>query len=356
MRRLPRCLAFIAALGLFVPLPASAAIFCVGDGPSLQNALTQAASNGEDDQIRLRAGTYTMGSGATAFTFVSSEPNRLTLSGGWQNFGLVPCAFAFADPNLSVLDGVNQRRVLDISNSSTNFNAMIEVSNLTIRGGSGNGFGGLRVSGGDNTRLDRLVIRNNHATNSESPGGVLVTAVGGIQVTNTLISDNTCANGPCGAKLVTAQPVASLSVFNNTVARNRCPAIACPMAGILIDNFFSTLVANNAFHENEGAQLELAPANANATVLRNNRIDSFIGTPTQSSGNIFAPTPGFVDAANGNFRLREDSPLLDAGDGAIGAGEVDLDGNARTNGRDRDIGAYELPYGVFADGFESDDN
>jgi hypothetical protein len=356
MRRLSRSLALVAAFGLCATLPANAAIFCVGDGPSLQNALSQAASNGEDDQIRLRAGTYSMGSGTTAFTFASSEAHRLALSGGWQMVGLIPCAFAFADPNLSVLDGANQRRVLDIANSSTNFKAMVEVRNLTIRGGSGSGFGGLRVSGGDNTRLDRLILRSNHATNSESPGGVLVTAVRGIEVTNSLILDNTCANGPCGAKLVTAQPVASVSVFNNTVARNRCPAIACPMAGILIDNVFSTLVANNAFHENEGAQIELAPANANATVLRNNRIDSFIGTPTQSIGNIVAPIPGFIDAANGNFRLRQDSLLLDAGDGAIGAGEIDLDGNARTIGRDRDIGAYELPYAVFADGFESDDN
>lgn len=355
MPRLSTALTLLVALGVGTPT-ASAAIFCVSDGPSLQNALTQAATNGEDDQIRLRAGIYTMGSGATAFTYNSAEAFRLVISGGWQNFGLVTCAFASADPNLSVLNGANQRRVMDLSKSSTNFNAMLEVRNLTITGGSGTGFGGLRVSVGDAVALERLIVRNNNATNSDSPGGILVAAARNVQLSNSLLLDNTCANGPCGAKLVTAQPVASVDVRNSTIARNRCPAIACPMAGVLIDNFFSTLVGNNAFHENEGAQLEFAPANANAVLLRNNRIGSFIGNPAQNIGNIAAPNPGFVDAANDDFRLRQDSPLLDAGDRAISAGDFDLDGNARTNGLDRDIGAYELQYMVFADSFESDDD
>lgn len=149
-------------------MTASAAIFCVSAGPSLQNALTQAATNGQNDEIRLRPGTYTMGSGTTAFTYTSSEAFRLVVSGGWQTVGAIPCALPAADPNLSVLDGVNQRRVMDL--------------------------------------------------------------------------------------------------------------------------------------------------------------------------------------------LRIDSPFLDTGDGALSAGDIDLDGNARANGRGRDVGAYELPYQVFGDGFESDDD
>ncbi len=347
-----RTLALLATLALAVPLPATAAIFCVSDGASLQNALTQAATNGEDDDIRLRPGTYSMGSGTTAFTYASSEAFRLVISGGWQTVGVIPCGLAAADPTLSVLDGVNQRRVMDLSSSSTNFNAMLTVRNLTIRGGSGTGFGGLRVSVGDSVALERLIVRNNNATNSESPGGILVASARNVNLLNSLILDNTCANGPCGAKLVTGQPVADVDIRNSTIARNRCPAIACPMAGVFIDNFFSTIVGNNAFHENEGAQLEFAPANAFRLV--HNRIDSFNGTPTESVGNIAAPNPGFVDAAGNNFRLLPGSPLLDAGDDALSAGDFDLDGNARTNGRGRDIGAYELPYQVFADGFESD--
>lgn len=345
-------LVLLAALGLTLPLPATAAIFCVNDGPSLQNALTQAASNGQDDDIRLRPGTYTMGSGATAFTYTSSEAFQLVISGGWQTVGAIPCGLAAIDPNLSVLDGVNQRRVMDLSNTSTQFNATLEVRNLTIRGGSGAGFGGLRVSVGNSAHLERLIVRNNNATTSESPGGILVAAADSVILMNSLILDNTCANGPCAAKLVTGYPIARVNIRNSTIARNRCPAIACPMAGVFIDNFFSNRVGNNAFHENEGAQLEFTPANA--FVLRHNRIDSFIGSPTESVGNIAAPVPGFVDAAGNNFRLRPDSPLLDAGDDALSAGDFDLDGNARTNGRGRDIGAYELPYQVFADGFEDE--
>jgi hypothetical protein len=352
MFRLPRSLIFATVLGLAAPLSATAAIFCVGDGPALQTALNQAATNGQNDEIRLRPGTYTMGSGTTAFTYTSSEDFRLVISGGWQTVGAIPCGLPAADPNLSVLDGVNQRRVMDLSISSTNFNAMLDVRNLTIRGGSGTGFGGLRVSVGDSVELDRLIVRNNNATNSESPGGILVAAARNVNLVNSLILDNTCANGPCGARLVTGQPVADVDLRNNTIARNRCPAIACPMAGVFIDNFFSTLVGNNAFHENEGAQLEFTPPNAFRLV--HNRITSFIGTPTENVGNIVAPSPGFVDATNDNFRLRFDSPLLDTADSALSAGDVDLDGQPRTHGRGRDIGAYELQYILFADGFESE--
>ncbi len=349
MRRLATIFLLATTLGL--PAAGQAAVFCVHDGPSLQNALTQAATNGQNDEIRLQPGTYTMSSGTTAFTHTSAEPFRLVISGGWQMAGYLLCAVETTDPNLSVLDGVNQRRVLDLSSSSTHFNAMVEVRNLTIRGGSGNGFGGLRVAGGDSVKLHRLIVRNNNATNSESPGGILVQGANGLNLMNSLILDNTCANGPCAARIALPGN-SSVTLFNNTIARNRCPAINCPMAGVYIDSFFSNIVANNAFHQNEGAQLEFTPANF--LRLSHNLISSYIGTPTDSDGNISTASPGFIDAAADNFRLRLDSPLLDAANGAMGADEFDLDGNPRTNGRDRDIGAYELPYMVFADGFEDD--
>jgi PKD repeat protein len=57
--------------------------------------------------------------------------------------------------------------------------------------------------------------------------------------------------------------------------------------------------------------------------------------------------PGFVDAAGGDWRLRHDSPLVDAGTpGALAAGEplTDADGLPRLVGGRRDAGAFEYQH------------
>ena len=60
----------------------------------------------------------------------------------------------------------------------------------------------------------------------------------------------------------------------------------------------------------------------------------------QGDGNIDVD-PLFVDAANGNFRLRADSPCRDAGNNAYVQGETDLDGKPRIINGTVDMGAYE---------------
>lgn len=65
--------------------------------------------------------------------------------------------------------------------------------------------------------------------------------------------------------------------------------------------------------------------------------------------------PGFVDAAAGNFRPRNDLPLLNRGLGVpnfYGYNNFDLDGGARVRTGVLDVGAYENLAFVFANGFE----
>jgi len=62
--------------------------------------------------------------------------------------------------------------------------------------------------------------------------------------------------------------------------------------------------------------------------------------------------PRFVDAENGNFRLRADSPAIDVGDSSViesypflkdnNGKALDLDGNSRIVGGGVDLGAYEV--------------
>jgi parallel beta-helix repeat protein len=61
------------------------------------------------------------------------------------------------------------------------------------------------------------------------------------------------------------------------------------------------------------------------------------------SGNKVCSDPGLVAPAQGDFRLKADSPLIDSG---VPLAEVtrDRDGNPRPNGRAPDIGAYEYSH------------
>jgi len=68
----------------------------------------------------------------------------------------------------------------------------------------------------------------------------------------------------------------------------------------------------------------------------NNLSDNFSGT------NIVQP-PAFVNSAGGNFRLRTNSPCINAGNnGFIPEVSTDIDGRARFNGGTVDIGAFEF--------------
>jgi len=72
-------------------------------------------------------------------------------------------------------------------------------------------------------------------------------------------------------------------------------------------------------------------------------------TTIDDSNNCFSADPQFVDAAGGDYHLKDTSPCIDAGDNTLVPGGVDkdLDGNQRIVDGDNDgtatvdIGAYE---------------
>lgn len=70
-------------------------------------------------------------------------------------------------------------------------------------------------------------------------------------------------------------------------------------------------------------------------------------------GNPAIADPAFESLLGLDFRLREDSPLRDAGGAAQPPGTYDFDGRDRINGTHVDIGAVENAVRFFADGFET---
>ncbi|MGB0134808.1 hypothetical protein, partial [Dokdonella sp.] len=76
-----------------------------GNSAALSFWLKSFQSNGEDDEIRLRAGTFKVPDGG--FQFFSLESHDLTVSGGWNT----DCS-SRRDTGDTVLDGGESERVM----------------------------------------------------------------------------------------------------------------------------------------------------------------------------------------------------------------------------------------------------
>jgi hypothetical protein len=103
---------------LFAIGTAKAAIFCVSDASELQDALTTAASNGEDDTVQIVQGTY-----VGSFDYDSTEAHSLAIEGGYTP----GCGTRDVDPANTVL-AAGSGIVLWLETSGP-----LEVDGLTVR-------------------------------------------------------------------------------------------------------------------------------------------------------------------------------------------------------------------------------
>lgn len=169
-------------------------------------------------------------------------------------------------------------------------------------------------------------------------------------VVNNLVTTTGVFTGPQpGAiSLRVAAGSGNFLVANNTLAGNATGFIASASPGADIEG----VLANNIIvgSSEHGVVIDAAIASG---------FDNGHNLVFDNAGDDFAAGPGtllvdplFVGADD--FHLRQDSPARDAGDDAyVPAGIVDdLDGAPRIIGSAVDIGAYELPDSIFADGFE----
>jgi hypothetical protein len=137
--------------------------FCVSTATELQDALTAAASNGEEDIIMVQQGTYTGN-----FTYNSAEGYSITLLGGYNK----GCSSRVVDPSSTVLDGSGSGRVLDLYDDT---GGDIMVDGFTIRDGAtaGHGAGVYAKSFSSSDPSGDIILSHNIITGnaSEDDGG-----------------------------------------------------------------------------------------------------------------------------------------------------------------------------------------
>ena len=168
----------------------------------------------------------------------------------------------------------------------------------------------------------RCVIADNEcALTSTGYGGGAYNGV----LENCLIYGNRATTGAGGG--VSRAVCRNCTIFGNSCGYNSGGTHAWLVDGVSVSTNFNCIVYGNT---------------AGTTY---NEIDARI-----PSFNCYTNDPFFVDAANGDFRLLDNSPCIDAGDNQYVVGETDIRGHARIQNGVVDIGAHEFALPAELDG------
>ncbi len=227
--------------------------------------------------------------------------------------------------------------------------------------------GGISVRGMGTIQIEGNVVRDNTGfsfgagifTSSRSSGSTFI-------ISNNIITGNSVTGGRDwpgsggGLSVWTNQPnpvrTGKYYVINNVFFGNEAAAYGGGFHAGLWNDEDEIHLYNNVFLENSAPSGRDAffdnDRNGNffaATVrVLNNRLTKAAVSSTLpiliDASNLDGVDPQFVDAANGDFHLLADSPLIDAGNNdAPHLPDEDFDGRTRIQDGQVDIGAYEYP-------------
>lgn len=227
-------------------------------------------------------------------------------------------------------------------NSPTFINCTFRKNTAQFGGGISQGCSYNGVLGGDNPRFLNCVFSQNIAT--QRGGAVNISAFSGLirpTFTNCLFTDNnTQETGGAVYFIGFYYSTIESTITNCSLINNTAPTGSGLFTSRYDDSNVSIRMNNSLVRNNtiahEASSSRIAPT---YNITYSNIQGGFAGT-----GNI-DQDPQFVDAGNGNYRLRAGSPSINTGDPNSTAATVsdkDLDGNTRVAENRIDMGAYEF--------------
>ncbi len=339
-----------------------AATYCVRNATELQQALSAAAASPGNDEVNIQEGIYTVFT--TPFSYTAQNPGWLGISGGWYNIGGNDCAQRRTDASRTVLDGAGQHQVLRINYlppaGTTQFTRLV-VFNLTLANGYGDPAvfqrgGGLQMAsysdGYTELWAEHLIVSNNEGYFA---GGADFSAKNGmVRVVNSLYANNrapTTANGHFSITVNSTIAAHAVVVANSTFIGGRCAGQGprgCGIhaglgGGVHMDIVNSLFVDNDISDVNieGGAVIGIGDGSASAD---SSLIGIVHGNLPLVATHPLSGDPRFVDPANSDWRLRDDSPFINQAVGAIfdyPVSAFDLSGSPRVRFSAQDPGPYE---------------
>ncbi len=216
-------------------------------------------------------------------------------------------------------------------------NYTVTITDNVISGNSASEEGGGIYCDNDFTSIASNIISGN--SSDEVGGGIYLYSYNDIPIiTNNVIVENTAFEDGGGIYCDS-----DAVIMNNTIARNSASWDGGGWNGGGIYCSYSDLtVTNTILWDNAPQEIYLSGGSSTVTVSYSDvqggqAAIGGTGTVNWGSGNINL-SPQFVDAANGDYHLRIQSPCTSAGT-SNGAPPEDIDGNPR--GTPPSIGAYE---------------
>jgi hypothetical protein len=178
--------------------------------------------------------------------------------------------------------------------------------------------GGIQVIGYPNSvslTVANVILQDNEAVN-----GAGLSAEGRVtlQLVNVLVANNRASNGPGGVFLEGANGSVTAKFTNTTITANG----AIFYGGVALDNTATLDLVNSIVWGNSAGQL-VANGGARASVS----FSDVGGRLFPGTGNL-SSDPKFADPASRDYRLRWNSPAVDAGTNT-GAPTTDLKGRMR---------------------------
>ena len=347
-----------------------AAEFHVTNATGLQNALTTAQNNGQDDTIYLAAGVYSAVENGKSFVYDSTNGD---------NRKLTICGENGTTPDQVILDGNNAfAPVLSlVDENPDHLNSAFTVQGITIRNGKmqewdQNG-GGLYIDLEFKEEIlecwvivKDCIIRNNVG---DDAGGVAIYTDGcSVRFVNNVVIENTAMDDNGGAEIWGSPKIIC---SNNIIASNTATDTVGGMeigGGelIFVNNTISMNTAiNNDFCQGGGIDIDTDKAYLYNNIIWGNKsagdlsdigdlenveaydycndYHSVIGSQhfLVSVGHIDAD-PLFVNPAAHDYHLSANSPCIDAGTAdAPELPAADFEGDPRIVGSAPDIGADE---------------
>lgn len=403
----------VPALPVLVAAPAYAVdnVICVGSpvGPCDQTELTinlailAATGNGVPDTIRVGAGTYTElpyvlngtvegitleGSGAS--TILTMAPG-LSQDYIWANRAtvrdltvLMETTTPSNDTGIDAFNGSVIENVTVDGSGATNANGLTlqqtQVTGSTVLMKLNGGSRAVFANGG--VTVTDSSLTGDNAFNHSGSGSIdtisrsrlvvgtstgVVTDSGTVNIDNSVIDLGSSAgtglraanfNNSTSPKAINADHVTivggttgSEGVWAWAARPTALQSSIVTLTNSIVRGPATSLVADAS---NDGAQGGDSIATIDVSYTDYQTTGGTIGTNGAGAvllgtGNVVDVDPAFVDAAAGDFRLTEGSPVIDQGDPVAGLpGDQDRDGNAREVDGDqngsaiRDLGAYEF--------------